>query len=157
MTDSEAKYCPLCINDLTETEQNFYPCPCGYQICAFCFQRIHEGNDLCPSCRRPYDPDASTRVGPQYALKPRSETAAVFYKDPRVVQISNLPEDLSRSFGSLRQNSMLGQYGVIKKMTQSAPSSKLILPGGTKSIFVKFSKKEEADCCVLALDGATFD
>ncbi|KAK9811881.1 hypothetical protein WJX72_011728 [[Myrmecia] bisecta] len=38
--DEEEKFCPLCIEPLDSTEQQFYPCPCGYQLCLFCYDRI---------------------------------------------------------------------------------------------------------------------
>ena len=40
------------------TDQQFEPCPCGYKMCAFCFNRIcsaNNGNPSCPHCRKPYD------------------------------------------------------------------------------------------------------
>jgi len=48
--------CPLCIEELDLSDRNFHPCPCGYQICQFCFNNIKNNmNSLCPACRRPYD------------------------------------------------------------------------------------------------------
>lgn len=47
---------PLCIEQLDLSDRNFRPCPCGYQICQFCFNNIKTNmNGLCPACRRPYD------------------------------------------------------------------------------------------------------
>ena len=46
----------------------FYPCPCGYQVCRFCWHRIRTDpdNGLCPQCRSPYrdQPDKFTPVDP---------------------------------------------------------------------------------------------
>lgn len=48
--------CPLCIEPLDETDASFEPCPCGYTLCLFCYERIKSDlNGLCPSCRTPYD------------------------------------------------------------------------------------------------------
>lgn len=48
--------CPLCIEELDIQDRNFHPCPCGYQVCQFCFNNIKNNmNGLCPACRRPYD------------------------------------------------------------------------------------------------------
>lgn len=43
------------------SDKNFKPCPCGYQICQFCYNNIRQNPELngkCPGCRRLYD-DAS--------------------------------------------------------------------------------------------------
>ncbi len=49
-------YSPLCIEEFDLSDRNFRPCPCGYQVCQFCFNNIKENmNGLCPACRRPYD------------------------------------------------------------------------------------------------------
>ncbi|OIW25283.1 RNA recognition domain-containing protein [Coniochaeta ligniaria NRRL 30616] len=54
--DEEDDTCPLCIEDLDIQDRNFHPCPCGYQVCQFCFNNIKNNmNGLCPACRRPYD------------------------------------------------------------------------------------------------------
>ncbi|CAI5956039.1 unnamed protein product [Closterium sp. NIES-65] len=53
--EEEDPVCPLCIEHLDETEVRFRPCPCGYRVCLFCYERIKlELNSLCPSCRTPY-------------------------------------------------------------------------------------------------------
>ncbi|KAF1733932.1 General negative regulator of transcription subunit 4 [Beauveria bassiana] len=54
--DEEEDVCPLCIEEFDLSDRNFRPCPCGYQVCQFCFNNIKNNmNGLCPACRRPYD------------------------------------------------------------------------------------------------------
>ncbi|KAL2015784.1 hypothetical protein VTK56DRAFT_4837 [Thermocarpiscus australiensis] len=54
--DDDEECCPLCIEEFDLSDRNFRPCPCGYQICQFCFNNIRNNmNGLCPACRRPYD------------------------------------------------------------------------------------------------------
>ncbi|KAF3761868.1 hypothetical protein M406DRAFT_266556 [Cryphonectria parasitica EP155] len=54
--DDEEETCPLCIEEFDLSDKNFRPCPCGYQVCQFCFHNIKSNmNGLCPACRRPYD------------------------------------------------------------------------------------------------------
>ncbi|KAG9238767.1 hypothetical protein BJ875DRAFT_14719 [Amylocarpus encephaloides] len=54
--DDEDECCPLCVEEFDLSDKNFRPCPCGYQICQFCFNNIRNNlNGLCPACRRPYD------------------------------------------------------------------------------------------------------
>ena len=43
------------------SDKNFRPCPCGYQICQFCYNNIRlnpELNGRCPGCRRLYDDES---------------------------------------------------------------------------------------------------
>lgn len=54
--DDEDDTCPLCIEEFDLSDRNFRPCPCGYQICQFCFNNLKNNlSGLCPACRRPYD------------------------------------------------------------------------------------------------------
>jgi RING/Ubox like zinc-binding domain len=47
--------CPLCVEELDIQDRGFKPCPCGYQVCPFCWHHIRNNmNGLCPACRRPY-------------------------------------------------------------------------------------------------------
>lgn len=43
------------------SDKNFKPCPCGYQICQFCYNNIRQNPELngrCPACRRLYDDES---------------------------------------------------------------------------------------------------
>lgn len=54
----EGEVCPLCIEVLDPTERTYYPCPCGYQVCLFCLDRIKQDcGSLCPGCRTVYGVD----------------------------------------------------------------------------------------------------
>ncbi|TAQ85983.1 hypothetical protein B7494_g5691 [Chlorociboria aeruginascens] len=54
--DDDDNTCPLCVEDFDLSDKNFRPCPCGYQVCQFCYNNIKNNmNGLCPACRRPYD------------------------------------------------------------------------------------------------------
>lgn len=58
LSDDEEDFCPLCIEPMDITDKNFKPCPCGYQICQFCYNNIRQNPELngrCPACRRKYD------------------------------------------------------------------------------------------------------
>ncbi|KAF2749838.1 hypothetical protein M011DRAFT_511873 [Sporormia fimetaria CBS 119925] len=57
--DEEEDCCPLCVEEFDLSDKGFRPCPCGYQICQFCWNNIKTNmNGLCPACRRPYDDNA---------------------------------------------------------------------------------------------------
>ncbi|CAO3659785.1 unnamed protein product [Rhizopus microsporus] len=54
-SDEEDPDCPLCMEELDIADRNFRPCPCGYQICRFCWHHIKTNlNGQCPACRRLY-------------------------------------------------------------------------------------------------------
>ncbi|XP_066274204.1 G kinase-anchoring protein 1-like isoform X1 [Branchiostoma lanceolatum] len=49
------KECPICMEFLDRDGRRFFPCPCRYQVCGFCWHRIlSEGDSRCPSCRSVY-------------------------------------------------------------------------------------------------------
>lgn len=57
-SEDEDDFCPLCVEEMDITDKNFKPCPCGYQICQFCYNNIRtnpELNGKCPACRRLYE------------------------------------------------------------------------------------------------------
>jgi len=59
-SDSEAPECPLCLEVLDLTDRNFYPCPCTYQICLWCWHKLSDNKQgRCPACRTVYDPNVA--------------------------------------------------------------------------------------------------
>ncbi|KAF3917706.1 hypothetical protein ABW20_dc0100060 [Dactylellina cionopaga] len=53
--DDSDDFCPLCVEEFDLSDKHFKPCPCGYQICQFCYNNIRKNlNGLCPACRREY-------------------------------------------------------------------------------------------------------
>ncbi|EAX96216.1 hypothetical protein TVAG_227110 [Trichomonas vaginalis G3] len=158
----EVKVCPLCISDLSASEYDFYPCPCGYQICSFCFERIiSEFTKCCPLCRRPYDEDAVSRVGPQYRPVPvvrpppeKKPEPSGFIISKKMVQIVGIPQRYLQTSLLIRRD-YLGQYGVIKKIAiysnEKIPFRKQILQGNS-SVYVKFKSQYEANLCILSLN-----
>eukprot|EP00197_Chlamydomonas_leiostraca_P003114 CAMPEP_0202869668 /NCGR_PEP_ID=MMETSP1391-20130828/12580_1 /ASSEMBLY_ACC=CAM_ASM_000867 /TAXON_ID=1034604 /ORGANISM="Chlamydomonas leiostraca, Strain SAG 11-49" /LENGTH=548 /DNA_ID=CAMNT_0049550009 /DNA_START=31 /DNA_END=1677 /DNA_ORIENTATION=- len=47
--------CPLCIEEMDETDLSFRPCSCGYRVCLFCYEQIKlHCRSQCPGCRREY-------------------------------------------------------------------------------------------------------
>lgn len=61
ISDNEEEYCPLCVEEMDISDKNFKPCPCGYQICQFCYNNIKQNPELngrCPGCRRLYDDES---------------------------------------------------------------------------------------------------
>lgn len=58
--DDGGDCCPLCLEELDDTDQQFYPCTqCSYQVCLYCHGRIMENDGKCPGCRSVYGTDTS--------------------------------------------------------------------------------------------------
>ncbi|GFH47541.1 CCR4-NOT transcription complex subunit 4 [Chaetoceros tenuissimus] len=71
--------CPLCCEELDISDQQFFPCKCGYQVCMWCWHRIKESESgLCPACRTPYgdDPHEFSAVDMEEVVKANKEKAA---------------------------------------------------------------------------------
>lgn len=71
--------CPLCCEELDISDQQFFPCKCGYQVCMWCWHRIREQETgLCPACRTPYgnDPHEFSAVDVEEVLKANKEKVA---------------------------------------------------------------------------------
>ena len=67
--------CPLCVEEFDIHDRNFKPCPCGYQVCPFCWNHIRNNlNGLCPACRRPYSdqPEWKPTAVEEYSPHPRA-------------------------------------------------------------------------------------
>lgn len=61
LSEDEEELCPLCVEEMDISDRNFKPCPCGYQVCQFCYNNIRQNpqlNGKCPACRRPYDDES---------------------------------------------------------------------------------------------------
>jgi CCR4-NOT transcription complex subunit 4 len=153
------KECPLCITPFNEAEYEFYPCPCGYQICCFCLSKIREQTpSLCPSCRRPFDTDVAKRIGVQYRPQRSGPSPSVpqdLYVSQRIAQIVGIPDHL-QTLETLTKPQFLGQYGYITKMAfgeaSNGPALRAVLPI-PGSVFVQFTTPAEARSCILSIDG----
>ncbi|CUV07485.1 unnamed protein product [Cryptosporidium hominis] len=54
--------CPLCMEEMDETDKKFYPCKCRYQICLWCFYHVRDQLDnKCPACRQQYENSLTNR------------------------------------------------------------------------------------------------
>ncbi|KAF1845516.1 uncharacterized protein K460DRAFT_286779 [Cucurbitaria berberidis CBS 394.84] len=87
--DEEEECCPLCVEEFDLSDRNFRPCPCGYQICQFCFNNIKTTmNGLCPACRRPYD-EATIEwktISPEEMAKHKQQIAQKAKKNAQIRQ-----------------------------------------------------------------------
>ncbi|KAG7389114.1 CCR4-NOT transcription complex subunit 4 [Phytophthora pseudosyringae] len=181
--DGDADCCPLCMEELDLTDQTFNACPCGYQVCLWCWHQIkNEYNGLCPACRQPYaelskqknplDRDEVVRRTKQRKQKEKSErrSAAQAKHAPvnrkslqnvRVMQrnlvyVIGLPVHFAEE-DVLRSNECFGQYGKIVKAVVNKSHLSADRANATASAYITFANKEDALCCIVAIDGYYLD
>ncbi len=140
--------CPLCLEEIDLSDANFKPCPCGYQICRFCWHHIKQNlNGRCPACRRKYS-DQTVEFKPMTAEEIKRLTQAKKQKERekkelesmnrkhlanmRVVQknlvyVVGLSSKLAKEelIPTLRSNEYFGQYGRISKILISKRNTRL--------------------------------
>ncbi|KAL9039460.1 MAG: hypothetical protein Q9180_002515, partial [Flavoplaca navasiana] len=182
MDDSDDS-CPLCVEEFDLSDKNFRPCPCGYQVCQFCYNNIKNNmNGLCPACRRPYDEKniewkiiSPEEQKADIALQARKKAMAR-QKESERRQVESLnrkhlsgirvvQKNLVYVVGlnpksreedllqTLRGDQYFGQYGKIIKIVVSKAK---VNAGGNSSIgvYVTFARKEDAASCIAAVDGS---
>ncbi|KAF9653850.1 hypothetical protein BDM02DRAFT_3182296 [Thelephora ganbajun] len=174
--EAEDQECPLCLEEMDISDLGFRPCPCGYQICRFCWHHIKENlNGRCPACRREYTDEAvqfkpinkedHKRLTQQKKQRERErkdlETlgrrhlANVRVVQRNVVYIVNMSPRFAKEelIPTLRSNDYFAQYGkiskiVIVKRTSTSRKSPVI------GLYVTYHRKEDAARCIGAVDGA---
>ncbi|KAL8728091.1 MAG: hypothetical protein Q9166_005616 [cf. Caloplaca sp. 2 TL-2023] len=182
MDDSDDS-CPLCVEEFDLSDKNFRPCPCGYQVCQFCYNNIKNNmNGLCPACRRPYDEKniqwkiiSPEEQKADIAAQARKKAMARQKEsERRQVESSNrkhlsgirvIQKNLVYVVGlspqsreedllqTLRGDQFFGQYGKIIKIVVSKAKANV---GGNSSIgvYVTFARKQDAASCIAAVDGS---
>ncbi|VDK31907.1 unnamed protein product [Taenia asiatica] len=148
---------------------SFFPCPCLYQVCRFCWAKIiNEENGLCPACRQPYDPDAPAVRVPQTSttfLKRRissyQSSGIIIYigsRPCRVIQtnlvfVVGLPQWISKDKEILKGPQYFGQFGKVYKVEVNANQT-FTGPQGQPSIsaYITYDRSEDAMRAVLTLD-----
>ena len=171
--------CPICCSqELKGAELDWYPCPCGFQLCSFCFERISKDSGRCPYCRRIYDSDAIDRVGEKYRPVPVKEhapepipTPSIFVLSRTMVEIIGIPVSIA-SAGILTRKEYLGQYGRIQKIAcysadknpflkisariKARPAKGEISQQTGGYVYVQFMTEDEAKTCIYALNDSFF-
>ncbi|MCJ1477771.1 transcriptional repressor general negative regulator of transcription subunit 4 [Lambiella insularis] len=181
--DESDDACPLCVEEFDLSDKNFRPCPCGYQVCQFCYNNIKTNmNGLCPACRRPYDEKSIEWkiVSPEefkadIALQARKKAAARQKEVERrqaesssrknlaglrvvqknLVYVVGLNPKIREEdlLQTLRGDQYFGQYGKIIKIVVSKAKEG---SSGNQSIgvYVTFARKQDAASCIAAVDGS---
>ncbi|KWU42339.1 hypothetical protein RHOSPDRAFT_36137 [Rhodotorula sp. JG-1b] len=173
--------CPLCLEEMDISDLNFKPCPCGYQICRFCYHHIKENlNNRCPACRTPYDdatvefkaikPDEMKRLQAAKKLrdKRRKETEAVMQNKANVrvrqrtlVHITGMTTKQANedTLAQLKGPEHFGRFGKVvrlfmSKRSPTAPGSGPLHPVFQPvNVYVCYRTASEASHCIAATDG----
>ncbi|GAA5988305.1 hypothetical protein JCM10908_002156 [Rhodotorula pacifica] len=173
--------CPLCLEEMDISDLNFKPCPCGYQICRFCYHHIKENlNNRCPACRTPYDdatvefkaikPDEMKRLQAAKKLrdKRRKETEAVMQNKANVrvrqrtlVHITGMTTKQANedTLAQLKSPEHFGRFGKIvrlfmSKRSPTAPGTGPLHPVFQPvNVYISYRTASEASHCIAATDG----
>ncbi|GMJ15456.1 hypothetical protein like AT3G45630 [Hibiscus trionum] len=186
MSDVGEKTCPLCAEEMDLTDQQLKPCKCGYEICVWCWHHImdmaekDETEGRCPACRTAYDKEKIVRTAANcerlvaevnlerkmksQKAKTKSSEGRKQLSSVRVIQrnlvyIVGLPLNLADE-DLLQGREYFGQYGKVLKVSLSRTAAGAIqqFPNNTCSVYITYSKEEEAIRCiqsvhVFVLDG----
>ncbi|ORY31198.1 hypothetical protein BCR33DRAFT_660961 [Rhizoclosmatium globosum] len=172
--------CPLCMEEIDVTDKYFKPCPCGYQICRFCWNHIKEDlNGLCPACRRQYTEeqveftpvsvDELVRIKEAKKRRERERkeidnAARRHLANARVVQknlvyVVGMPAKFATE-DYLKGSEFFGQFGKVARVVINrkghghTPVVSSLSPLG---VFIFYTKKEDAIKAIEAVDGTVFD
>ncbi|XP_010520331.1 PREDICTED: uncharacterized protein LOC104799481 isoform X2 [Tarenaya hassleriana] len=184
MSDQGEKTCPLCAEEMDQTDQQLKPCRCGYQICVWCWHHImdmaekDESEGRCPACRTPYDKEKivgmtvncerlaseanmerkKTQKSKSKPSEGRKQLTSVRVIQRNLVYIVGLPLNLADE-DLLQSKEYFGQYGKVLKVSMSRMASGVIqqFPNNTCSVYITYSKEEEAVRCIQSVHGFILD
>uniref|UniRef100_A0A7N0TD95 CCR4-NOT transcription complex subunit 4 n=1 Tax=Kalanchoe fedtschenkoi TaxID=63787 RepID=A0A7N0TD95_KALFE len=185
MSDKGEKTCPLCAEEMDLTDQQLKPCKCGYDICVWCWHHImdmaeKDGTEgRCPACRVPYDKEkivgmaancgrvvaeisTERKVKSQKTkAKPsegRKQLSSVRVVQRNLVYVVGLPLNLGDE-DLLQHKEYFGRYGKVLKVSLSRTTTGAIqqFPNNTCSVYITYSKEEEAARCIQAVHGFTLE
>ncbi|XP_047973962.1 uncharacterized protein LOC125216318 isoform X1 [Salvia hispanica] len=185
MSDEGDKTCPLCAEEMDLTDQQLKPCKCGYEICVWCWNHImdmaekDETEGRCPACRTPYNKekivgttascgrlvsDMNEEKKPKSSRgrnKPsegRKQLASVRVIQRNLVYVVGLPLNLADE-DLLQSREYFGQYGKALKVSISRTASGAIqqFANSTCSVYITYSKEEEAVRCIQSVHGFVLD
>ncbi|KIX03697.1 uncharacterized protein Z518_07250 [Rhinocladiella mackenziei CBS 650.93] len=182
--DDDEETCPLCIEEFDLTDKNFRPCPCGYQICQFCFNSLKNTYEksTCPNCRRPYDEKTIQYKIPTAEefkldqLNKNKKQAAAKRKETEKREVEN---SARRNLAGVRvkQQNLVYVIGLIPQIKdeqallqtlrgpdyfgQYGEIEKIVVskakPGAANQgigVYVTYARKEDAALCINTVDGS---
>ncbi|KAI7980253.1 CCR4-NOT transcription complex subunit 4 [Camellia lanceoleosa] len=180
MSNEEEKKCPLCAEEMDWTDQQLKPCKCGYEVCVWCWHHImgmaekDETEGRCPACRTPYDKerivgmeancervvatkkDRKNKPQKTKMKKPeeRKDLSSVRVIQRRMAYVIGLPLTLADE-DRLQRKEYFGQYGKVAKVSLSRTAGGDIqqFVNDTCSVYITYSKEEEAIRCIQSVHG----
>ncbi|KAF5770826.1 putative transcription factor C2H2 family [Helianthus annuus] len=184
MSNEEEKRCPLCAEEMDWTDQQLKPCKCGYEVCVWCWHHIMDMAEKdategrCPACRTAYDKDRSvglesnfqrvagsnlSRKQKQPKAKPKPTEVKKDLSNVRVIQrkmayIIGLPLSLADE-DLLQRRDYFGRYGKVTKVSLSRTAGGTVqqFVNDTCSVYITYSKEEEAVRCIQSVHGYVLD
>ncbi|XP_057781705.1 uncharacterized protein LOC131000003 [Salvia miltiorrhiza] len=185
MSDEGEKTCPLCAEAMDLTDQQLKPCKCGYEICVWCWHHImdmaekDETEGRCPACRTPYNKEkivgttascgrlvsemngekkSKSSRGKNKSSEGRKQLASVRVIQRNLVYVVGLPLNLADE-DLLQSREYFGQYGKALKVSISRTASGAIqqFTNSTCSVYITYSKEEEAVRCIQSVHGFVLD
>ncbi|XP_073139119.1 uncharacterized protein [Henckelia pumila] len=185
MSEGGERMCPLCAEEMDLTDQHLKPCKCGYEICVWCWHHIidmaekDETEGRCPACRTPYNKEKivgmtanreklvsemsvekklKSHKGKSKTSEGRKQLGSVRVIQRNLVYVVGLPlnfadEDL------LQRKEYFGQYGKVLKVSISRTATGAIqhFANSTCSVYITYSKEEEAIRCIQSVNGFILD
>ncbi|XP_049409076.1 uncharacterized protein LOC125872403 isoform X1 [Solanum stenotomum] len=186
MSDQGDKMCPLCAEEMDLTDQQLKPCKCGYEICVWCWHHIMDMAEKentegkCPACRTPYNKEKivgmeakcdkvvaemstekrlSSRKGKSKTADSRKQLSSVRVVQRNLVYIVGLPLSLADEDQLLQRKEYFSQYGKVMKVSISRTAAGTIqhFANDTCSVYITYSKEEEAILCIQSVHGFVLD
>ncbi|XP_074349155.1 uncharacterized protein LOC141688908 isoform X2 [Apium graveolens] len=180
MSEKGEKTCPLCAEEMDLTDQQLKPCNCGYEICVWCWHYIMDMAEKdnvegrCPACRTPYNKEKIVDKAAQCerlvselsvekkvkskskgkTLDGRKNLSNVRVIQRNLVYVSGLPLNLADE-DLLRREEYFPRYGKVQKVSLSRTAAGTIqqFPNSTCSVYITYSKEEEAVRCIQSVHG----
>eukprot|EP00808_Paulinella_micropora_P000050 g9041.t1 len=130
MAEDEELICPLCVEPLDETDRNFKPCKCGYQVCLWCWHNINENlGGKCPACRQDYRQENYEFQAPESTSLERTSSGRI--KGTRTRAGSMTPSSRTAG-GSAGAASRSGGPGLQRKNSTNSADGQL--PEGDRNL-----------------------
>ncbi|CAN4119026.1 unnamed protein product [Withania somnifera] len=182
MIDQGEKTCPLCAEEMDLTDQQLKPCKCGYQVCVWCWHHImemaekDETEGRCPACRSPYNKEKivgtaancekmvssekklTSRKGKSKTADSRKQLSSVRIVQRNLVYVVGLALSLADE-DLLQRKDYFAQYGKVLKVSMSRTAAGAIqqFANNTCSVYITYSKEEEAVRCIQSVHGFILD
>ncbi|EFC48982.1 RING zinc finger transcription negative regulator protein [Naegleria gruberi] len=175
-SSDEDTTCPICCEDLDITDKHFQPCPCGFKICSWCWNKIDNTSKRCPNCRREYEKSNIEFTPPDPELIQQEKKQKEKKKKPHInrKQLANvrvIQRNLVYVVGLtlvvakhdwLKHQDNFGKYGKIKKVVinkSNLHNSTHIASNRTPTVsaYITYVRKEDAYKAIRAVDKTYLD